>query len=108
MLLEVALTRIFSFITYHHMTYLVIGVGMLGFGAAGTRLTVRPPPEDDGARRALLVKWAIGFAAATLVALFAIPRIRFYPMDLYHVGDARNLLALVPVIVLAAAPFFFA
>jgi hypothetical protein len=107
MLLEVALTRIFSFITYHHMTYLVIGVGMLGFGAAGTRLTLRPPASDPAERDRRLSRNAAGFAVATLVALFVIPKIRFYPMNMDHIGDARNFLSLGPIIVLSAAPFFF-
>ncbi|NNE44406.1 MAG: hypothetical protein HKN12_09365, partial [Gemmatimonadetes bacterium] len=46
--LEVALTRIFSFIMFHHLTYLVVSVALLGFGAAGTYLTTRQPPDDDG------------------------------------------------------------
>jgi hypothetical protein len=29
-------------------------------------------------------------------------------MNMYHMGDARNLLALVPIVVLCATPFFFA
>ena len=41
LILELALTRIFSFISFYHFTYLVISIAMLGFGAAGTYLTVR-------------------------------------------------------------------
>ncbi len=40
LVLEVALTRVFSVMTYHHFTYLIIGLALLGFGAAGTVLTV--------------------------------------------------------------------
>src|SRR5688572_591134 len=108
MLLEVALTRVFSFITYHHMTYLVIGVGMLGFGAAGTHLAVRKPVPDGPAASARLARDAALFAGATLVALIAIPKIRFFPMDMYTFGDSRNFLSLAAVIVFATAPFFFA
>ena len=35
LVLEVALTRIFSVITFHHFTYLIIALALLGFGAAG-------------------------------------------------------------------------
>jgi hypothetical protein len=108
MILEVALTRVFSFITYHHMTYLVIAVAMLGFGAAGTFLTVRgasvgPTPAGD----ARLAHHATLFGAATLVALVLFPRIHFYPMDMYHLGDQRNLVSLFFLITLTAGPFFF-
>ncbi len=106
MILQVSLTRVFSFITYHHMTYLVIGVAMLGFGAAGTFLTLRPDPEDAGASSRLPLHAAL-FALSILVALFLVPKIRFYPMNMYQLGDTRNVLALLPIIVLTAAPFFF-
>lgn len=108
MLLEVALTRLFSFVTFHHMTYLVIGVAMLGFGAAGTRLMVRTPDPDPATAAARLARRAAYFAAATLVGLLLIPHIRFYPIDVYSFGSASNLAALLAVILLAAGPFYFA
>jgi hypothetical protein len=80
MILEVALTRLFSFITYHHMTYLVIGSAMLGFGAAGTYLIVRAPfrnpdtADDAFAHRAAL------FGVAAAGALFVVPRGAFLSM----------------------------
>ncbi|HVU03888.1 MAG TPA: hypothetical protein VHE30_19150 [Polyangiaceae bacterium] len=100
MIVEVALTRVFSFVTYHHMTYLVIGVAMLGFGASGTFLTLRPGPSVS--RHAAL------FAAAVVAAVFAIPKVQFHSMSQDHIGDYFNLVVLFPMTVLTAAPFFFA
>jgi SAM-dependent methyltransferase len=107
MILEVALTRVFSFITYHHMTYLVIGAAMLGFGAAGTYLSVRPAPADAVALDSRLARHAALFAAATVIAIFLIPKIPFRSMDLYRLYDSGNLVALLPITVLSSLPFFF-
>jgi len=106
MVLEIALTRVFSFITYHHMTYLVIAVAMLGFGAAGTFLTIRGVTAAGESRRQV-ARHAALFGAATVAALIAFPHIRFYAMDMYNLGDPRNLVTLLLLIVTAAVPFFF-
>ena len=34
--LQVALTRHYSFLYWHHFAFMIIGLGMLGFGIAGT------------------------------------------------------------------------
>ncbi len=106
LVLEVALTRIFSFISFHHFTYLVISIAMLGFGAAGSYLTLRE--SDTGissdeflARNA----WLLGLAI--IAAVVIIPRIHFYPMDIIFYGDYSNLLSLLLIVVLTAVPFFF-
>jgi SAM-dependent methyltransferase len=105
--LEVALTRVFSFIMYHHFTYLVISVAMLGFGAAGTYLTIRNPIESLLDENRLLAKMALLFGLTTLAAIVFIPRIHFYPLDVYFYKDYSNLLSMLVIIVLTAMPFFF-
>ncbi len=105
--LEVALTRIFSFIMFHHFTYLVISVAMLGFGAAGTYLTRRETHDDPEAGNEFLARnaWLLGLT--TIAAIVFIPRIHFYPMDMYFRQDYSNLLSLLIIVVLAGTPFFF-
>lgn len=105
--LEVALTRVFSFIMYHHFTYLVISVAMLGFGAAGTYLTVRNPNADSSGSREFLGKMAGLFGLTIITAIVFIPRIHFYPLDVYFYKDYSNVLSLLIIILLTAAPFFF-
>lgn len=39
--LEVLQTRIFSFSSWHHMTYMVVAVALMGYAAAGTVLAVK-------------------------------------------------------------------
>ncbi|HVP13443.1 MAG TPA: class I SAM-dependent methyltransferase [Phycisphaerae bacterium] len=106
--LEVALTRIFSFVTYHHFTFLVISVAMLGFGAAGSYLTVRPPLEELADGRDFVPRHAGLFALATLAAAVLIPRIHFFPMDIYYRRDFSNFLSLLVIVFLTSLPFFFA
>ena len=43
---HVALTRIFSFVTWYHLTFLAISLALLGFGASGTYLAVRRGAGD--------------------------------------------------------------
>ncbi len=102
--LEVALTRVFSFIMYHHFTYLVISVAMLGFGAAGTYLTVRNPIADSSGSREFLGKMAGLFGLTIIAAIVFIPRIHFYPLDVYFHKDYSNILSMLIIIILTAIP----
>jgi len=105
--LQVTLTRVFSFITFHHFTYLVISVAMLGFGAAGTWLTTRSTnasaAEDDPVPRQALL-----YALTMLLAIVYVPRISFSPLDIFVRGDFSQLFSLLLIILLTALPFFHA
>lgn len=79
---QVALTRLFSFLYWHHFAFMIIGIGMLGFGAAGAWLARRGGVEpgtdcDRVAGRAALA------GAAGLVGYLALgAAIRFEPLAL--------------------------
>lgn len=105
--LEVALTRIFSYIMHYHFTYLAISVAMLGFGAAGTYLTIREKRDEAPAGNEFLGKMSALLALATITAIAFIPRIHFYPLDIYFRKDYSNLLSLLAIVILAGSPFFF-
>ena len=107
LILEVSLTRIFSFITYYHFTYLVISVAMLGFGAAGTYLTIHQT-EAVSSDEEFLANNAWWFGVSTIASVVIISRIHFYPADLYFYRDYSNLLSLFIIVLAAGAPFFFA
>ena len=47
LLIEVCLTRVFSVLSWHHFAYLIISLALLGFGAAGSYLTVSKRFADD-------------------------------------------------------------
>lgn len=76
--LQVIFTRVFSLMIWHHFTYLVIGVALLGGGAAGTFLAVRqwavPKLEDR------LGKLAAAFGVAVLATLGLILLLPFDPL----------------------------
>ncbi|MDR7573597.1 MAG: hypothetical protein QN194_11825 [Armatimonadota bacterium] len=40
LLMEIALTRIFSIVQWYHFAFLAVGIGLLGYGASGTLLTI--------------------------------------------------------------------
>lgn len=107
LLLELAFTRIFSFISFHHLTYLVISIAMLGFGAAGTYLTIRRTDDISTTNDEFLARnsWFLGLAV--IAAVVIIPRIHFYPMDMVLRQDYSNLLSLFIIVLLTATPFFF-
>lgn len=74
--LQITFTRIFSLMIWHHFTYLVIGVALLGGGAAGTFLAVQ---QWDGAKlQRRLGLLAVIFGLITLVNLAAM---RFIAID---------------------------
>ncbi|HEX2289212.1 MAG TPA: hypothetical protein VHH53_03235, partial [Pseudonocardiaceae bacterium] len=46
LLYEVALTRIFAIAYGYHFAFLAMSLGLLGFGASGTLLGLRPPSRQ--------------------------------------------------------------
>jgi len=105
--LEVALTRIFSFITFYHFTYLIISVAMLGFGAAGTYLTTHKMEDNTTAVDEFLARNAWRMGVTIVAAIILIPRIHFYPADIIFYKDYSNLISLLIIVFLTALPFFF-
>lgn len=76
--LQVIFTRIFSIMIWHHFAYLVIGLAMLGGGAAGTFLVVRQWDRDTLDRRIGAV--AVAFSFSILADLLAISLVEFDPL----------------------------
>ncbi len=76
--LQIAFTRIFSLMIWHHFTYLVIGVALLGGGAAGTFLAVRQ--WDVATIRARIGLLAVLFSLVSLLNLVAIGTVAIDPL----------------------------
>ncbi|MBN2563310.1 MAG: class I SAM-dependent methyltransferase [Phycisphaerae bacterium] len=108
LVLEVALTRVFSVITFHHFTYLIIGLALLGFGAAGTVLTVSPRFQDRQLKPGLLADCVWLFGLMTMICFLSITRVRFDAMEIHLHHDFAQLFGLLMLLVLAATPFFVA
>jgi hypothetical protein len=76
--LQITFTRIFSLMIWHHFTYMVIGIALLGGGAAGTFLAVRRwGPARLQQRLGLL---ALAFSLTSLSNLVAINTIAIDPL----------------------------
>ena len=76
--LQVIFTRIFSIMIWHHFTYLIVGVALLGGGAAGVFLAVRHWRHDVIRRR--LGPLALAFSLSTLAMLAIVNFVRFDPL----------------------------
>src|SRR5207247_6730265 len=78
LLLEVALTRLFSFTLWYHFAYLTIGVALLGYGGSGALLAAcerRLPAEPERLLRPLAL-----IAGLTIpVMLVGVARVPFDP-----------------------------
>ncbi len=102
---EVLLLRLFAIIQWHHFAYLAISVALLGFGAAGTFVTL--------ARSRLMAAYpwsfvlpAVVFALAAIGCFAAAERVPFNALEI--AWDARQFLGLAAIYLLLFLPFFFA
>ena len=79
--LQVALTRHFSFLYWHHFAFMIIGVGMLGFGAAGAWLARGGGVNDAGQAVRLASFGSVAAAIATVGYMLVGPAIRLCCYD---------------------------
>lgn len=104
MIFELALIRVFSFVSWYHFASMVISVALLGFGASGVVLARRPSWGRPARPRAALYGGLFG--ATGLGAVWAVSRV---PFDLLKVtvdaGEAARLLLLYLIL---TVPFTFA
>jgi len=108
LLMEVCLTRIFSVISWHHFAYLIISLALLGFGAAGSYLTVARRFADPEVRPSRLSHFAWLFSLTAAGAVILVTKIRFYPEDIVLYHDYSNVISLLLFYVIVGIPFFFA
>jgi len=88
--LQVIFTRIFSIMIWHHFTYLVVGVALLGGGAAGVFLAVRRWRREVIRQR--LGPLALAFSLSLLGTLAIISFVHFDPLSSADI--ARTLIGL--------------
>jgi len=105
LMLEIALTRVFAIMLWHHMTHMVISITMLGFGAAGSWLTVRHDDLESGLPARTLALASIAYAFSVVFAFLIATRI---PIDtLKFVSDGWNFIALGTLYLTVSVPFLF-
>lgn len=98
--LEIALTRLLALTQFHHFAFLVVSLALLGLGAAGSALAVRPGLARRPERH------AAGFALAALAILAVYDAL---PFDSYAIAwDRSQVLRLALTLVATGLPFFLA
>jgi spermidine synthase len=98
---ELALTRIFSVVMYYHFAFLAISIALFGLSASGVYAYLRRRTLDRQPTEALLARQSLIFAISTIVALFALVRLR---VGLNY--SPSNLALMLTIYALAAIPFF--
>ena len=76
LMIELALTRIFSVTMYYHFAFLAISIALFGLSASGVYVYVMRRAFDRRSTASLLTAHSLLFAAATVLALAALVRIR--------------------------------
>jgi hypothetical protein len=97
---ELALTRIFSVTMYYHFAFLAISIALFGLSASGVLVYVMRDRLSRVDTRRLLTGGAILHAAATIVALACLVRIR---VGLFY--SPSNLALMLAIYAMAALPF---
>src|SRR5687767_9209016 len=100
-MIELALTRIFSVVMYYHFAFLAISIALFGLSASGVYAYLRRRTLDRQPTETLLARQSLIFAVSTIVALFALVRLR---VGLNY--SPSNLMLMLAIYALAAIPFF--
>jgi hypothetical protein len=101
-LFEIALTRVFAIMMWHHFTYLVISIGLLGFGASGSLLTATRLAQREGLADRALVWTSLGYGVSVVVAFCAATRV---PIDSLAIWQGGNFGALLLIYLIIFVPF---
>ncbi|TDJ43487.1 MAG: hypothetical protein E2O50_04580, partial [Gammaproteobacteria bacterium] len=106
LIVEIALTKFFAYKVYHHFTYAVLSLVILGFGASGVYVYLRPKffGQEAWSRAA---RYGGYYAVSLLVALLLFCWVPIDPYD-QALPPAIRALSLPIYFVLFTVPFFFA
>ncbi|MBL8748082.1 MAG: hypothetical protein JNK78_02910 [Planctomycetes bacterium] len=102
-LFEIALTRVFAIMMWHHFTYMVISIGLLGFGASGSILTATRLGEKPGSTERLLVWCSLLYGFAVMLAFCFATLVRIDSLNVWK--QKENFLALFFVYLIIGVPF---
>src|SRR5678809_1450384 len=91
-LFEIALTRVFAIMMWHHFTYMVISIGLLGFGASGSLLTATRLGNRELADR-LLVWTSLAYGVAVWLAFAVATRVPINSLAIWE--EKKNAFALL-------------
>ena len=102
---EILLLRLFAIVQWHHFAYLAISVALLGFGAAGTFVTLIRHRLVAGFPYSFAIG-AAGFAIATVVCFAIAERVPFNALEV--AWNPGQFLGLAAIYLLLFVPFFCA
>lgn len=100
---EIALTRVFAIMMWHHFTYMVISIGLLGFGASGSLLTATGIGKKEGAAERVLVWTSLGYGVSVVLAFCFTTFVRIDSLKVWE--KQENLLALSLIYMIVFVPF---
>jgi len=100
---EINLSRLFSVAQFYHFAFMVVSLALLGYGASGTLLSLRPElMRREGRRLPVRFSWGFSLAAVGAYALTV-----YLPFDSFRIArEWRQGLLLLLHYVALAAPFF--
>jgi spermidine synthase len=101
LMIELALTRIFSVVMYYHFAFLAISIALFGLSASGIYAYLRRHALEGRPAGSLLARQSLVYAVCTTIALFALVRLR---VGLNY--SPENLALMLAIYALAAVPFF--
>ncbi len=104
LLLEISLTRIFSYTIWYHFTYVTISLAMLGFGASGAVLAASESLGDRGMR--LAQHSSFMGAVSVPVMLIIMSTVPFHPFQIFK--EPVQLFYMILYYLAVTAPFFCA
>ncbi|GAB4149490.1 MAG: hypothetical protein Fur0037_17830 [Planctomycetota bacterium] len=100
---EIGLTRVFAIMMWHHFTYMVISLGLLGFGASGSLLTVRREGLRTGSPSASLARYSLFYGVSVMLAFCFATRVRIDSLAIWQ--EKANFLSLLLIYLIISVPF---
>ncbi|MBL8728468.1 MAG: hypothetical protein JNM25_08565 [Planctomycetes bacterium] len=102
-LFEIALTRVFAIMMWHHFTYMVISIGLLGFGASGSLLTATRWVEKTTAPAKALTLVSTAYGVSVMLAFCFATLVRIDSLAIWQ--QKENFVALFFVYLIIGVPF---
>ncbi len=102
-LFEIALTRVFAIMMWHHFTYMVISIGLLGFGASGSLLTATRIAEKPGSVARALTLCSAAYGISIVAAFLFATLVRLDSLAIWK--EKENFVALFFIYLIIGVPF---
>jgi spermidine synthase len=102
-LFEIALTRVFAIMMWHHFTYMVISIGLLGFGASGSLLTATRIGSGKQSPSRGLVWCSLLYGVSVMLAFCFATLVRIDSLAIWQ--RKENFLALFLIYLIIGVPF---